>query len=64
MAFFEKQKEWEPDLTPTAIEVTHPCWIGGDQRAIGDLLTIGKQDAVDLAALGRAVIIGQAFSTD
>lgn len=64
MAFYDVSRDAKQDQTPTAIEVTYPCWIGGEQRAIGDLLTIGKQDAVDLAQMGRAVIIGKAFSTD
>jgi carbonic anhydrase/acetyltransferase-like protein (isoleucine patch superfamily) len=51
------QREYKPDMSPTEVEITHPCWIHGEARAIGDRVTVGKQDAVDLQAMKRAKIV-------
>jgi hypothetical protein len=57
MAFMQRFREWTPDMTPTDIEVTHPCFIHGIPRQVGDRVTVGKQDATDLTLMKRAKLV-------
>lgn len=57
MAFLQIFREYKPDMTPTDIEVTHPCFIHGIPRQVGDRVTVGKQDAIDLASMKRAKLV-------
>lgn len=51
-------RDVKQDATPTKIRVTHPCWINGEPRKIDDEVLVGRQDAVDLEAMKRVVIVG------
>ncbi len=45
------------DTTPTKVKVTFPCWIHGEPRKIDDEVVVGRQDAIDLQSMKRAVIV-------
>lgn len=60
MAFYEKEREWEPDLTPTAVLITMRVMVGGQPLTPGDTITCSRQDALQLVGLKRGEIIGPA----
>lgn len=50
-------REYKQDQTPTEVEVIYPCWIHGVQRKVGEIVTVGKQDAIYLCAMKRAELV-------
>lgn len=57
MAFYERIADWEPNLTPTRIEITQPCMIGGQRREVGEVMSVPYQDALQVMDLKRCKII-------
>lgn len=64
MAYYEKECEWKPDLTPTAVLITARVMVGGQPWKPGDMITCSRQDAYVLEDLKRGEIIGPAGATE
>lgn len=63
MAYYERYTEFKPDITPTAVRVTHPIFWGGVPRKIGDELTVPYHEAAYVASMGRCEIIRRVETT-
>ncbi len=50
-------RHYKQDATPTKVEIIVPCWIHGEPRKIGEKVTVGRQDAIDLRSMGRVKIL-------
>lgn len=51
------QKPYKPDQTPVKVEILHPIWVNGKPREVGDVVEMGRQDAIDIASLKRIKIL-------
>ncbi|MCP5231515.1 MAG: hypothetical protein H6948_05385 [Zoogloeaceae bacterium] len=45
---------WKPDTNMVSIRVTHPCWVQGVPREVGDPVTVQQWEADQVIGLGRA----------
>lgn len=50
-------REYKQDQTPTEVEVIRACWIHGVPRKVGEIVTVGKQDAIYLCAMKRGELV-------
>lgn len=57
MSFYEKPREWKPDLTPVRLEITRPCLIECRRVEVGEVVTIARQDALQVVDLKRGRIL-------
>lgn len=64
MAFYETQREWKPDLTPTEVLITARVMVGGTPHQPGETVICSRQDAYVLVDLRRGQIIGQAGTAE
>lgn len=57
MAYFSRVPEFEPDMSPTEIRVTHACYFNGEPRKVGAVLVVPRVDAAYGVGLKRCEII-------